>query len=420
MGLARVIEQAPGALDTGSIRRDFPIMERRFHGKRLIYLDSAATSQKPRQVIDAMSEFYEQHNANIHRGVYALAEKATHMYEGARAKVARFIGAPDPACVVFNRGTTESINLVATGLGRKVLREGDEVLLSEIEHHSNIVPWQFAAQATGAALKYIPLGEDGRLDLSDLGSLLTERTKILAISGNSNVLGTLPPIRELADAAHAIGAVIVVDGAQLVPHTPVDVQSLDVDFLTISGHKMLGPTASGGLYGKAELLERMDPFLGGGEMIMEVHRDRSTFKSPPWKFEAGTMNIAQEVGLGVAVEYLERIGMQAIRDHEKALSGYAIARLAEAGAKVFGPTDVEERGGAVSFWFKDIHPHDLAQVLDQEGVCVRAGHHCAQPLMRVLGVPATTRASFYLYNEPQEVDALVRALERAEEIFGGR
>jgi cysteine desulfurase/selenocysteine lyase len=418
--LAKVIEQAPEALDVESIRKDFPILERRFGDKRLVYLDSAATSQKPRQVIDALSEFYERHNANIHRGVYALAEEATRMYEEARGKLARFIGAPDPACVVFNRGTTESVNLVATGWGRKVLREGDEVLLSEIEHHSNIVPWQFAAQATGATLKYIRLGEDGRLDISDLGSLLTERTKILAVSGNSNVLGTLPPIRQLADAAHAVGAVIVVDGAQLVPHTPVDVQALDVDFLTISGHKMLGPTASGGLYGKAELLHRMDPFLGGGEMIMEVYPDRSTFKSPPWKFEAGTMNIAQEVGLGVAVEYLERTGMQAVRDHEKALTGYAIKRLSDVGANVFGPADVEERGGAVSFWFRDIHPHDLAQVLDQEGVCVRAGHHCAQPLMRVLGVPATTRASFYLYNTPEEVDALVNALERAEEIFGGR
>jgi cysteine desulfurase/selenocysteine lyase len=418
--LAKVIEQAPGALDADFIRKDFPILERRFGEKRLVYLDSAATSQKPRQVIEALSEFYEQHNANIHRGVYALAEEATRMYEEARAKLARFIGAPDASCVVFNRGTTESLNLVATGWGRKVLREGDEVLLSEIEHHSNIVPWQFAAQATGATLKYIRLGDDGRLDLSNLGSLLTERTKVLAVSGNSNVLGTLPPIRELADAAHAVGAVIVVDGAQLVPHTPVDVQALDVDFLTISGHKMLGPTASGGLYGKAELLDRMDPFLGGGEMIMEVFPDRSTFKSPPWKFEAGTMNIAQEVGLGVAVEYLERVGMQAVRNHEKALTAYAIKRLTDVGARVFGPTDAEERGGAVSFWFRDIHPHDLAQVLDQEGVCVRAGHHCAQPLMRVLGVPATTRASFYLYNTPEEVDALVQALERAEDIFGGR
>jgi cysteine desulfurase/selenocysteine lyase len=416
--MSRVIEQRAGSLDVEAIRRDFPILERRVGDKPLVYLDSAATSQKPRQVIQTVTDFYERHNANIHRGVYALAEEATHMYEDARAKVARFINASDASCVVFNRGTTESINLVAGSWGKK-LREGDEILLSEIEHHSNIVPWQFCAQTTGAILRYIPLGDDGELDLSKLDELLTDRTKVVAVSGNSNVLGTIPPIRELADAAHAVGGVLVVDGAQLVPHMPVDVQALDVDFLTISGHKMLGPTASGGLYGKAELLERMDPFFGGGEMIMEVYPDRSTFKSPPWKFEAGTMNIAQEIGLGAAVDYLAAIGMDAVRQHEKEVTAYAIQELVSAGAKVFGPADVEHRGGAVSFWFKDIHPHDLAQVLDRDGVCVRAGHHCAQILMRRLGVPATTRASFYLYNTPEEVDALVGSLARAEAIFGG-
>jgi cysteine desulfurase / selenocysteine lyase len=416
--MARVVDRAPGALDVERIRKDFPILERTVHGKPLVYLDSAATSQKPRAVIDAVREFYERHNANIHRGVYQLAEEATAMYEDARAAMARFIGADDPSTVVFNRGTTESINLVAHGWGRRFLREGDEILLTVLEHHSNIVPWQLAAQATGAVLRYIPLADDGTLDLTDLDGLLTKRTKVLSITGNSNVLGTMPPLAQLAEAAHAVGAIVVVDGAQLVPHSAVDVQALGIDFLTISGHKMLGPTASGGLYGRRELLDRMDPFLGGGEMIMEVHADRSTYKDPPWKFEAGTMNIAQEVALATAVEYLDAMGMESVREHEKELTAYAIKRLTEAGARVFGPSDVESRGGAVSFWYEDIHPHDLAQVLDQEGVCIRAGHHCAQPLMRILGVPATARASFYVYNVLDEVDALVDALDRAKSMFG--
>lgn len=409
---------AAAALDVERLRKDFPILERTAHGRPLVYLDSAATSQKPRRVIDALTEYYERHNANIHRGVYELAEEATAMYEEARARLARFIGAPDPSTVVFNRGTTESVNLVAHGFARKELREGDEIVLSHIEHHSNLVPWQLTAQATGARLRFLQIDEEGRLDLSRLEDVITERTKLVAVSGQSNVLGTMPPIRRLADAAHAVGAVILVDGAQLVPHNPVDVTELDVDFLTISGHKMLGPTASGGLYGRRELLERMDPFLGGGEMILEVYPEHSTFKEPPLKFEAGTMNIAQEIGLAAAIDYLEDLGMVAVREHEKELTAYAIGRLTDAGARVFGPADVEDRGGAVSFYFRDVHPHDLAQVLDQEGVCIRAGHHCAQPLMRILGVPATARASFYVYNTPAEVDALVDALEKAGELFG--
>ncbi len=421
--MAKVVDQeragstGPSTFDVERIREDFPILGRREHGKPLVYLDSSNTSQKPRQVIETITEYYERHNANLYRAVYALAEEATSMFEAARDKLTRFIGAPDSGSVVFNRGTTESTNLVAYGYARKFLREGDQILVSEVEHHSNLVPWQFAAQATGATIRAIPLAEDGTLDLTDLESLLTERTKILAVTGMSNVLGTMPPLKQLAEAAHAVGAVILVDGAQLVPHSPVNVQDLGIDFLTISGHKMLGPTASGGLYGRRELLEQMDPFLGGGEMIREVHLDRSTFKEPPWKFEAGTMNIAQEVGLGAAIDYLEGLGMEAVRRHEQELTAYALKRLGEAGARVFGPTDVEHRGGAVSFWFKDIHPHDLAQVLDTEGVCIRAGHHCAQPLMRILGVPATARASFYIYNTPAEVDALVEALEKAEGIF---
>jgi cysteine desulfurase / selenocysteine lyase len=410
-----------GALDVERIRKDFPILERRVgaNGDRpLVYLDSANTSQKPRQVIDAITEYYERHNANLYRAVYTIAEEATAMFEGARQKLAAFVGAPDAACIVFNRGTTESVNLVAHGYGTTYLREGDEILLSEVEHHSNLVPWQFAAARTGAVLRFIPLGEDGALDLSTLDGLLTARTKIVAVTGMSNVLGTLTPVRALADAAHAVGAVILVDGAQLVPHHPVDVQELDVDFLTISGHKMLGPTASGGLYGRREVLERMEPFLGGGEMILEVYPDRSTFKEAPFKFEAGTMNIAEEIGLGAAVDYLTDLGMDAVRAHERELTAYALDALAGAGARVFGPTDADSRGGAISFWIEGTHPHDVAQILDTEGVCVRAGHHCAQPLMRVLGVPATTRASFSVYNSGDDVDALVQALGKVRAIFG--
>jgi cysteine desulfurase / selenocysteine lyase len=405
-------------LDVERIRKDFPILERLVHDKPLVYLDSAATSQKPRQVIQAVSDYYGHHNANIHRGVYLLAEEATAMYEDARARLALFVGAADPASIVFNRGTTESLNMIAHGYGRKVLRPGDEILLSIAEHHSNLVPWQFAAEATGAKLRFIPLAEDFSLDLSGLEHLINKRTRIVSMTGMSNVLGTMPPLKSLAEAAHDVGAVLVVDGAQLVPHSKVDVQELGIDFLTISGHKMLGPTASGGMYGRLELLDRMDPFLGGGEMIMEVYPEHSTFKRPPWKFEAGTMNIAQEIGLLAAIEYLQELGMDAVRAHEQELAAYAMARLTEIGAKVFGPADVELRGAAVSFWYKDIHPHDLAQVLDTEGVCIRAGHHCAQPLMRTLEVPATARASFYIYNTRAEVDALVDALVKAEGIFG--
>jgi cysteine desulfurase/selenocysteine lyase len=408
---------ANGALDATSIRRDFPIFERTSHGKPLVYLDSANTSQKPRAVIDAVSRHYERHNANLYRAVYEIAEEATAMFETAREKLASFVGASDPTSIVFTRGTTESLNLVAHGWGRKFLREGDEVLLTDVEHHSNIVPWQLTAAVTGAELRYLSFEDDGTLDVGRLEGLLTERTKVVAVTGQSNVLGTLPPLKAVVAAAHAVDAVVVVDGAQLVPHNPVDVGDLDVDFLTISGHKMLGPTASGGLYGRPELLDAMDPFLGGGEMIVEVLPDRSTYKAPPQKFEAGTMNIAEEIGLAAAIDYLEAIGMDAVREHEKELTAYAIERLEEAGAVVHGPKDVELRGGAVSFWFKDIHPHDLAQVLDQEGVCVRAGHHCAQILMRRLGVPATTRASFYVYNTRSDVDALIAALVRAESVF---
>src|SRR5438034_1013979 len=384
MALALEHGTQPGPLDVERIKRDFPIVERDIRVNRLVYLDSAATSQKPRQVLDALMDYYERHNANVHRSPHLLGEEATQMYEDARARAARFIGAPHASTIVFNRGTTESLNLVAHGWARKFLREGDEILISELEHHSNIVPWQLAAGATGATLRYIPITDDGLFDMAALSSVLTERTKLVSISGMSNVLGTMPPVRALADAAHANDALLCVDGAQLVAHAPVDVAELDCDFLAFSGHKMLGPMASGGLYARRELLEDMDPFLGGGEMISQVLPDHSTWNEVPWKFEAGTMNVADEIGLHAAIDYLEAIGMDNVRAHEEAVSAYAIERLLDAGVRLYGPRDVLERGAEVSFWFKDIHPHDLATILDQEGVAIRAGHHCAQILMRRL------------------------------------
>ena len=404
--------------DAATIRKEFPIFEREIHGKPLVYLDSAATSQKPRQVIETLTEFWEKHNANVHRGVYLLAEEATQMYEDARAKAAGLLNAPDAKNIVFTRGTTEAINLVAHGWGRKAISEGAEVLLTELEHHSNIVPWQLAAGDTGARLRYIEYTEDGVLSLDAISRAITDRTKLIAVTGMSNVVGTIPAITQIAKLAHDAGALILVDGAQLVSHAPVDVQASNLDFLTFSGHKMLGPTGSGGLYAKAEHLEAMDPFLGGGEMIMEVNADTSTYKEAPWKFEAGTPAIAEAVGLGAAIDYLQDLGMDAVREHERELTAYALERLPDAGAKVFGSMSPDERSGAVSFWFRDVHPHDLAQVLDQEGVCIRAGHHCAQPLMRRLGVPATARASFYVYSTTDDVDRLVEALQKAGEVFG--
>jgi cysteine desulfurase/selenocysteine lyase len=412
------LTRASHGLDVARIREDFPILERRVGDKPLVYLDSAATSQKPHQVIDAEREYYERHNANAHRGLYQLAEESTELYEGARAKIAAFLGAPEPATIVFNRGTTESINLVAHGWGRRFLREGDRILLTEMEHHSDLVPWQLCARDTGAELDFIPLTDDGLLDLSELGSLLTGRTKLVCVTGMSNALGTINPVRQLADAAHAAGALVLVDGAQFVPHAVVNVQDLDVDFLAFSGHKMLGPTASGGLYAKREHLEAMDPMFGGGEMIREVYRDHSTWNEVPFKFEAGTMNIAQEVALGAAVDYLQALGMDNVRAHEEEITAYALDKLLEAGATVYGPKDPSARGGAISFWYRDVHPHDLATILNEDGIAIRAGHHCAQLVMRRFGVPATARASFYVYTTNDEVDALVEALAKAQDVFG--
>jgi cysteine desulfurase / selenocysteine lyase len=404
-------------MDVQKVRADFPILSRTINGHPLVYLDSGATSQRPNQVIDAEADFYRHHNANAHRGLYQLGEETTELFEGARAKLASFIGAPAPETVVFTRGTTESMNLIAHGWGRTFLREGDEILITEMEHHSNIVPWQMAARATGAVLRYIPLTDDGMLDLSDLSSLLTERTKLLSVTGMSNALGTITPLGQLIEAAHAVGALVAVDGAQLVPHHRVDVGALDCDFLAISGHKMLGPTASGGLYAKAEHLEAMEPMFGGGEMIREVFHDHATWNDVPYKFEAGTMQIGQQVGLGAAIDYLEALGMDEVRAHEEDITRYALDRLIECGATVFGPKDMADRGGAVSFWYKDVHPHDLATILNEHGVAIRAGHHCAQLVMRRYGVPATARASFYVYNTKEEVDVLIDALAAAQDIF---
>jgi cysteine desulfurase / selenocysteine lyase len=403
--------------DVEEIRHDFPILERRIGERRLVYLDNAATSQKPRQVLQALTDYYEIHNANIHRGVHRLAEEATAAYEEARQKVARFLAAPDSTGLVFTRGTTEAINLVAYAWGRKFLREGDEVVLTEAEHHSNLVPWQLAARATGAKLRFVPILEDGTLDMEAAERLIGPTTKLVGCIHASNVLATINPVERLAELAHAYGALMLVDGAQSAPHLPVDVGALGCDFFACSGHKMLGPTGVGVLWGKAELLEEMDPFLGGGEMIREVHLDHSTWNDLPYKFEAGTMNVAQAVGLGAAVDYLERLGMQNVREHEKQLGDHAYRRLSEIeGVTLYGPE--KNRTGLVSFSLPDVHPHDLSQLLDEEGVAIRSGHHCAQPLMRRLGVAATARASFYVYNTEDEVDALVEGLGRAREFFG--
>lgn len=404
--------------DVAKVRRDFPILGREVDGKPLVYLDNAATSQKPQPVLDALTQHYERHNANIHRGVHRLAEEATAAYEEARVKVARFLGAPEATGLVFTRGTTESINLVAHGWGRKNLSEGDEVVLTETEHHSNLVPWQLAARDTGARLRFIPVRSDGTLDMEEAERLIGPRTRIVAAVHASNVLGTVNPVERLAELAHDSGALMLVDGAQSAPHLPVDVGSLGCDFYAASGHKMLGPMGIGYLWGRPEVLREMDPFLGGGEMIREVHLDHSTWAEVPYKFEAGTMNVAGAVGLGAAVDYLEALGMENVREHERRIGEYAYRRLSEdlEGITIYGPE--EDRTGVVSFDLPGVHPHDLSQILGEEGIATRSGHHCCQPLMRRLGVSATARASFYLYNTEDEVDRLAGALAEARKFFG--
>lgn len=406
--------------DPQQLRDDFPILSRTVHGVPLVYLDNAATTQKPRQVIDALVHYYEHSNANIHRGLHTLAEEATAAYEATRLKAGRFINAEHPEQeIIFTRNTTESINLVANAWGRKFLQPGDEIVVSAMEHHSNLVPWQLVAQATGARIQVIDIDATGHLVWDDLLAKLSERTKIVAISQMSNVLGTINPIKRIAEAAHRVGAVVLVDGAQSVPHMPVDVRDLDCDFLAFSSHKMLGPTGVGVLYGKRDLLDAMDPFLGGGEMIMRVTYESSTYAALPNKFEAGTPNIADVIAFAPALDYLEALGMDAVRAHEIELTQYAIDVLSSVeGVMLYGPRDASEKGGAVTFNYGGLHPHDLSQVLDQHGIAIRAGHHCAQPLMRELGVVATARASFYIYNTKEEVDALATGLGAADRIFG--
>lgn len=406
-------------IDAAAIRKDFPVLDRKINGRRLVYLDSAASSQKPRAVIEAMGRFFERHNANVHRGIYVLSEEATELYEEARRKTARFINAPEPETVIFTKNATEAINLVAYSWARHNLQPGDEIVTSPIEHHSNLVPWQLAARATGAKLRWFDVTDDGRLDLTNLDELINEKTRLVAVTQASNVLGTIVPVETIAAAARRHGAVVLVDGAQSTPHMAVDVQQLGCDFFAFSGHKMLGPTGIGVLYGRRELLEAMPPFLAGGDMISTVSLEGSEWNELPYKFEAGTPPIAEVVGLGAAVDYLTELGMDAVTAHEQKLLNYAVPRLEEIpGLTVYGPRDVHQRAGLITFNIDDVHPHDLATVLNDEAVAIRAGHHCAQPIMDWLGVPATARASFYVYNTEEDVDRLVAALRVAKEFFG--
>ena len=402
--------------DIRTIRKDFPILRRRFNGKPLTYLDNTATTQKPQEVIDALSGYYLRSNANVHRGLYALSEEATNAYEEARTNVAGFIHAPARENIIFTSGTTDSLNLVASSHGRSVLKPGDEILLTHMEHHSNLIPWQLVAQQTGATLRFIPLTLDGRLDRDEMKRLISEKTKIISVAHVSNVLGTINPVDEIVRLGHDYGAVVVVDGAQSVPHMPVDVQKIGCDFLAFSGHKMLGPTGIGVLYGRSDVLNRMPPYRGGGEMISEVYFDHATYKEIPLKFEAGTPNIAGAVGLSAAIEYLKKIGFEAIQIHERDLTLHAMKVIEGIeGVVIYGPKP--DRGGIVSFNIHGIHPHDVATLLDEDAIAVRAGHHCAQPLMRLLNVPAMVRASMYLYTTREEIDTLAKGLKRVKEVF---
>ncbi|MEE9413674.1 MAG: SufS family cysteine desulfurase [Acidimicrobiales bacterium] len=410
----------PEALDVAAIKKDFPILGELVHGdQRLIYLDSANTSQKPRQVIEAMSTYYETINANVHRGTYYIAEQATNAMEGARGRVANFIGAESKRELVFTKNNTEAINLVAHTWGEANLSEGDAVVLTLMEHHANIVPWHMLAQRIGIELRWIPLTDDGQLDLTDIERTL-DGAKLLSFTAMSNVLGTLNPVRRLTDMARQAGVTTLVDAAQYVPHMPTLVDDLGADFVAFTGHKMLGPTGIGGLWAREETLEAMPPFMGGGEMILDVTTEGFTTTDIPWKFEAGTPPIAEIVGLGAAVDYLSNIGMDAIRKHEVELTGYALRTLVERfgdDLTIHGPAEPASRGAVFSIQYKDIHPHDLTQVMDQHGVCLRAGHHCAKPLMKALGANATARASLYLYNDEADVDALADALEASGDFF---
>ncbi|HEY3143774.1 MAG TPA: SufS family cysteine desulfurase [Acidimicrobiales bacterium] len=407
------------ALEVEVARKKFPILDRRIKGHRLVYLDSASSSQKPTSVLEAMTNYYETTHANVHRGVYAIAEEATRQYEAARTKVARFIGAPSSAGVVFTKNVTEAINLVMQTWGRANLKAGDAVLLTEMEHHANLVPWLMLAEQQGIELRFLPVGDDFLLDESELDRLV-DGVKLVSVTAMSNVLGTITPIDRLTAVAHDAGALVLVDAAQYVPHLPTDVQALDVDFFGFTGHKMLGPTGIGVLWAREELLESMPAFLGGGEMIKDVRLDGWTPNDIPWKFEAGTPPIAEAIGLAAAIDELESFGMEAIREHEVSLTAYAMRTLSERMGdelRIFGPSEPAQRGGVLSMALGDIHAHDVSQVLDEHAVCVRAGHHCAKPLMRKLGVSATARASFYVYNDRDDVDALAEALEATRDFF---
>jgi cysteine desulfurase/selenocysteine lyase len=405
-------------LNIKKVRADFPILQTQVRdGVPLIYLDSAASSQKPRQVIEAMDRYYRQENANVHRGIHALSDAATFAYEGARVKVAHFLSAPDSHAIIYVRNATEAINLVAATWGRTNIGAGDEILLTEMEHHANIVPWQMLAAERGATIRWLPVNEDGTLDLSHLDSLLTEKTKLFAFTAMSNVFGTVTPARELVEAAHRVGAIALIDAAQSVPHLPVDVQALDADFLAFSAHKMLGPTGIGVLYGRPELLEAMPPYMGGGDMIRRVTFEGFVPNELPYKFEAGTPPIAEAVGLGAAIDYLSELGMENVHRHEQAVTSYALEALSEVeGLRLLGPP-AAQKGGVAAFTLAGLHPHDIAQLLDEQGIAIRAGHHCAMPLHHKFNLPATARASFYLYTTTEEVDALVASLKRAKKVF---
>ncbi len=406
-------------MDVARLRADFPLLERKFHGRRLAYLDNAATSQKPTAVLDAVREYYAHENANPHRGVYGLSVEATYAYENARVRIARFLNAPEPSGVIFLRGTTEALNVVATSLGVG-LRRGDRVLTTVMEHHSNLVPWAFLRDRQGVAIDYLDIDEEGELRLDQLDDLLAKRPKVVAVTHVSNVLGTVNPVREIADRAHEVGATVVVDAAQSAPHRKVDVQALGADFLAFSGHKMLAPMGIGVLWGRTERLAEMPPAQGGGEMIREVHRDRVSFREPPGRFEAGTPNVGGAIALAAAADYLERIGWEELAAHERRLGNRFLQKLGQQlgeEVQVFGPTRPERRQAVFSFSFRGAHPHDVASLLDADAVAVRAGHHCAQPLMERLGVPALTRASPYLYNTEEEIDRLVTGLEKVRHLF---
>ncbi len=406
--------------DINRIRQDFPILRREVNGKPLVYLDNAATSQKPESVIACLKDYYEQSNANIHRGIHTLSEEATEAYESVRDKVANFIGAKDTASIVFTRNATEAINLVAQSWGRTNIAAGDEIVISAMEHHSNIVPWQLLAAERGAKLSYIELTPDGLLDLDSARQVITPRTKLVAITQMSNALGTITPIAEIVKTAHANGALVLVDGAQGIPHLPTNVEELGCDFLVFSFHKMLGPTGVGILWARRDILEKMPPFLAGGDMISAVWRDRTRWNDVPWKFEAGTPNIGDVIASGKAIDYLESIGMENVRAHEIELTDYALRGLKNLADDViiYGPLDARLRGGVVSFNFKDVHPHDVGQILNESGIAIRAGHHCCQPLMRDLDIAGTARASFYVYNTKAEVDLFLDALKEADKVMG--